>query len=120
MRLYLDDDSASPLLARLLRQAGHDAQLPTDVGMAGHDDPVHLAHAVAEDRVLLSGNHDDYRNLHNLSMQVQGHYPGILIVGRDNDPKRDLRPPGLVRASRNVLAANVPIRGQFIILSQWR
>ena len=45
MRLYLDDDSAAPLLARLLGRAGHDAQLPGDVGMSGEDDSVHLTHA---------------------------------------------------------------------------
>jgi hypothetical protein len=28
MRLYLDDDSAAALLARLLRQAGHDVRVP--------------------------------------------------------------------------------------------
>ena len=28
MRLYLDDDVASALLARLLRQGGHDLQVP--------------------------------------------------------------------------------------------
>ena len=34
MRLYLDDDTAFPLLARLLRQAGHDVELPADAGLA--------------------------------------------------------------------------------------
>jgi hypothetical protein len=33
MRLYLDDDSASALLTRLLRQAGHDVRVPSEVGM---------------------------------------------------------------------------------------
>jgi predicted nuclease of predicted toxin-antitoxin system len=67
MRLYLDDDSADALLARLLRQTGHDDQLPMDVGMAGEDDPVHLTHAVLDNRVLLSHNHDDFEDLHNLA-----------------------------------------------------
>lgn len=35
MKLYLDDDSASPLLAKLLGQAGHDVQSPADVGLSG-------------------------------------------------------------------------------------
>jgi hypothetical protein len=35
MKLYLDDDSASKLLAILLTQAGHDVQIPKDVGLAG-------------------------------------------------------------------------------------
>jgi uncharacterized protein with PIN domain len=88
MRLYLDDDSAGALLCRLLRQAGHDVQVPADVGRAGDEDVIHLAHALQEDRVLLSHNQRDFRNLHNLLMLAQGHHPGVLIVCRDNDPSR--------------------------------
>jgi predicted nuclease of predicted toxin-antitoxin system len=120
MRLYLDDDSAWPLLARLLRNAGHDVALPADVGMRGQDDPVQLAWAVEQDRVLLTHNHDDFRNLHNLIMKVGGHYPGMLIVRRDNDPKRDLSPRGIVRAIGNLLAAGVSMADSFYILNHWR
>jgi predicted nuclease of predicted toxin-antitoxin system len=120
MRLYLDDDSASPLLSRLLRQGGHDVQMPADVGLSGEDDAVHLTYAVKDDRALLTGNHRDFLNLHNLAMQVGGHHPGILVVRRDNDPKRDLTPSGIVRAIRNLVAANIPERDAFIILNHWR
>ena len=44
MRLYLDDDSASPLLAKLLTQSGYDVELPRDAGLVGEDDPVHLTY----------------------------------------------------------------------------
>ncbi len=120
MRLYLDDDSADALLVALLRQAGHDVQVPADVGMKGEFDSVHLTHSVREDRVLVSRNHDDFENLHDLIMQAQGHYPGIFIVRRDNDPSRDLKPAGILRAIRNLLASGVPIQNQFHILNQWR
>ena len=33
MKLYLDDDTASPLLAKLLRKAGHDVQIPSEVAL---------------------------------------------------------------------------------------
>ncbi len=65
MRLYLDDDSAAALLVRLLRQDGHDVQVPADVGLSGEDDAVHLTYAVKDDRGLLTGNHRDFLNLHN-------------------------------------------------------
>jgi hypothetical protein len=55
MRLYLDDDSAATLLARLLTQAGHDVQTPADAGLSGEDDAVHLTDAIKDDRVLLTG-----------------------------------------------------------------
>ena len=117
MMLYLDDDSAEALLVTLLRQAGHDVQIPADVGLVGEYDSVHLTHAIREDRALLSRNHDDFENLHDLIMQVQGHYPGLLIVRRDNDPARDLKPSGIVRALRKLLTASVPICDQFHILN---
>ena len=117
MMLYLDDDFAEALLVTLLRQAGHDVQIPADVGLVGEYDSVHLTHAIREDRALLSRNHDDFENLHDLIMQVQGHYPGLLIVRRDNDLARDLKPSGIVRALRKLLTASVPICDQFHILN---
>ena len=120
MRVYLDDDMAAVLLAQLLSQAGPDGQWPVDVNMVGEDDSRHLAHAARENRVLLSRNHDDFENLHDLVAAVGGHHPGILIVRKDNNPKRDLSFPGIVRAIANLLAAGVPIVDQFIILNHWR
>jgi predicted nuclease of predicted toxin-antitoxin system len=120
MRLYLDDDNASTLLTRLLRQAGHDVQLPADVGMAGEDDSVHLLQALRAHRVLLSHNHHDFENLHNLILFAGGHHPGILVVRKDNDPKRDLKSKGIVRAISKLQAAGVPIPDQFTVLNHWR
>jgi predicted nuclease of predicted toxin-antitoxin system len=120
MRLYLDDDSASSLLTRLLQQARHDVRLPSEVSMAGEDDPVHLAQAIREDRVLLSHNHHDFEDLHNLLMVGRGHHPGILVVRKDNNPKRDLAPPGIVRTIGKLLAAGVEVTDHFYVLNHWR
>jgi hypothetical protein len=90
MKLYLDDDIVAKLLVRLLIQDGHDVEEPVTAGLSGSDDPVHLAHAVQSGRVFLSANHDDFRLLQNLLMVAGGHHPGILIVRKDNDPRRDL------------------------------
>lgn len=86
MRFYLDDDLASRLIQRLLIEAGHELQVPAQVGMGGEDDAVHLTRAIRDKRVLLSGNHDDFENLHDLVIQAGGHHSGILVVRRDNDP----------------------------------
>lgn len=120
MRLYLDDDTSSVLLARLLRRAGHDVQAPQEVGLAGEDDAVHLTHAVREGRVLLTGNHGDFRNLHNLVLEARGHHPGVFVVRRDNDPRRDMFPADTVRAIQELLTAGVPVADQFVILNYWR
>jgi hypothetical protein len=120
MKLYLDDDSAAPLLAQLLQQAGHDVQRPNDVGLDGADDPVHLTHAIKEMRTLLTRNYRDFELLHDLVMAAQGHHPGLLIVRRDNDPSRNLKPRDIVRAVANLLAAGIPIADQYIVLNHWR
>jgi hypothetical protein len=120
VRLYLDDDIVAALLVRLLRNAGHDVQTPADAGLAGRSDPVHLAHAARTDRVCLSRNYRDFEELHLLVLQVQGHHPGILVVRRDNDPRRNLSPRDIVRALRNLAAAGVPTADEYIILNAWQ
>lgn len=120
MRLCLDDDSASGLLTRLLRQAGHDVQVPADAGTAGEHDAVHLTHATRDDRVCLSHNHDDFEELHNLIKAVGGRYPGLLIVRKDNNPKRDLTAAGIVKAIAKLIASGAPVADQFNILNHWR
>ncbi len=120
MRLYLDDDTASALLANLLRKAGHEVERPGDVGMTGAPDAVHLTHALANDRVCLTKNHDDFWILHNLIRQAHGHHPGMMVVRQDNDPSRDLSPKGIVTAIRNLESAGAPMADEFIILNHWR
>jgi len=120
MRLYLDDDTASPLLAKLLRKAAHDVQMPGDIGLTGAPDAVHLTRAVADRRICVTKNHDDFWILHNLIKQAQGHHPGIFVVRQDNDPTRDLTPKGIVAATGKLEKAGVPIDDEFIILNQWR
>ncbi len=120
MNLYLDDDSASALLALLLRRAGHDVQIPSDAGLAGDDDAVHLEYAIRQARILLSHNNYDFRNLHNHVMTAGGHHSGVFVVCKENNPKRDLTERGIVAAIGKLLAANAPIVDEFIILNHWR
>jgi hypothetical protein len=120
MRLYLDDDSADPLLTKLLRNAGPDVEIPRDAGLSGEADPVHLRHAIIETRVMLTRNYDDFLDLHNLILTAQGHHPGILVVREDNDPKRDMKPGDIVRALANLEAAGVPLTDSYHVLNHWR
>lgn len=75
MRIYLDDDSAWPLLAQMLTKAGHDVQMPHAAGMAGKPDPLHLAHAIQSDRACLTKNYDDYLALQHVIQAAAGHHP---------------------------------------------
>ena len=120
MMLYLDDDSVMPRLVRLLRQAGHDVALPADLNTAGADDPIHLRYAIRDRRLLLSHNYDDFLLLHELVLESQGHHAGILVVRRENNPQRDMKPPHIVRAITNLIAAAAPVEDQYTVLNHWR
>lgn len=120
MKLYLDDDSASPLLARLLAQAGHDVLLPTDARLSGAKDPVHFTYAIRVSRILFSGNYRDFELLHELVLAAGGSHPGILCRRRDNNPKRDLSVHGIVRAIEKLTAASFATENQFVVLNHWR
>jgi predicted nuclease of predicted toxin-antitoxin system len=120
MNLYVDDDSIRVHLIRLLVGDGHDVVVPADLGLGGEDDSVHFRHAIRADRVLLTHNHKDFNNLHELVIEAGGHHPGILVVRRDNDPTRDLTPKGITRAIRNLSRAAAPIVDGIHVLNQWR
>ena len=120
MRLYLDDDTVATLLVRLLQRVGHDVELPRDAGLVGRSDPVHLQHSISTNRTLLSGNHRDFEELHELIRQAGGAHAGILIIRRDNNRRRDLAPRGITTAISYLLAADVPVENEFLILNHWR
>ena len=120
MNLYLDDDSASRLLARLLRQAGHHVQVPMDVFLPGASDPIHLMHAIRESHALITGNHDDFQELHDLIAEAGSHQSGIIVIRKENNPRRDMTHRGIVRAIANLAESLQDLTDQFVILNHWR
>ena len=120
MRLYLDDDCIARPLVQFLRKAGHDLCLPSDVGLAGADDAVHLRYAIREKRVLLSRNYAHFENLHHLILEAQGHHPGILVIRKDSNPKHNLKTAGVVQAIAKLLAAGVDPADDYVVLNHWR
>ena len=61
---FLIDENLSPLLARHLRTAhGFDAVHVQELGLRGASDADILGRAVAEDRIIMTSNADDFRKL---------------------------------------------------------
>jgi predicted nuclease of predicted toxin-antitoxin system len=120
MKLYLDDDIAKAALAARLRNAGHQVVQPLGVGTSGASDPRHLLYAVQNDLVLLTKNHDDFEDLHQLVHGTGGEHPGILVVRSDNDASRDMKDQDIARAIAHLESAGVPIINVFHILNHWR
>ena len=120
MKLYLDDDSAKNALVARLKKAGHQVVVPADVSLAGAADPRHFLHAVEQDLVLLTRNHDDFEDLHLLIQATHGRHTGILAIRFDNDPTRDMKDAEIVRAIRNLEQSGASTANEFHILNHWR
>ena len=120
MNLYLDEDSVAALLIRLLRNAGHDVEIPADAGLAGRNDAVHLRYAIHVRRACLTHNHKDFKELHDLMQEGTGQHTGILVVRKDNNPKRDLDARGILRALTKLLASGLPMHNHYQVLNHWR
>src|SRR5947208_7889576 len=91
MNLYIDDDTAKGALVARLKKEGHHVLVPVDVSLSGAADPRHLLHAVENDLVLLTRNHEDFKDLHLLIQATRGLHTGILAIRSDNDSSRDMK-----------------------------
>ncbi len=121
MRLYIDDDSVDPGLIRMLRRDGHDVQVPADVGLAGSSDQAHLAHAIRDQRAILTKNHDDFEALHDLVVAAAGgHHCGILVIRYDNNPRNTMSLADIARAVRNLERAGVAFADSYHELNHWQ
>jgi predicted nuclease of predicted toxin-antitoxin system len=120
MRLYLDEDISSNLLAVLLRKAGHDAVACGDLSAGGASDVVQFTLSNRDGRVILTRNHHDYEDLHDLVRAVHGLHSGILIVLSENRKRRDMTQRQIVRAVDKLLASGSPIENEINVLNHFR
>ncbi|MGC8640486.1 MAG: DUF5615 family PIN-like protein [Isosphaeraceae bacterium] len=104
----------------MLRNAGHDVAIPSDLGTSGAPDLIHLTRAIRDARVFLTRNARDFTLLHDLIQASGGGHPGILLLHLDNDPTRDLTPRGIVTAISKLEASGVPIPNELHVLNHWR
>lgn len=87
MRILIDENMSNRRLGARLQSAGHDAVLADDVGLLSVSDARVLAWAVRQDRSVMTRDHKDFIDLHDLVLACGGHHPGMLIVRFDNDPR---------------------------------
>ncbi len=93
---------------------------PSILGTVGQADPVHFMSAIRSGRVVLTRDYDDSKLLHDLVLLAGGHHPGILVVRRDNDPRRDMSPGAIVPAVQKLTASDMAIADSFHALNHWR
>lgn len=120
MRLYLDDNTADQMLVRLLQKVGHTVVCPTDCGLDGASDARHFEHAIRQGLVVLTFDASDFGDLHQLIVTAGGSHPGVLILRRDNNPKRDMDPKQIISAMGKLQRATISLLTQCIVLNHWR
>ena len=82
--------------------SGQNEFLPTQHRLGSVSDARVLAWAVAQDRPVLTRDHEDFADLHDLVLAVGGHHPGILVVRFDNDPRHNLTERAIATAIGNL------------------
>jgi hypothetical protein len=120
MRLYLDEDSSSNLLAALLRHSGHDVTTCLDLNSEGASDVVQFTQSNRDQRVILTRNHHDFEDLHDLVQSVRGRHAGILVVLNENNKRRDMNERQIERAINQLISAAVPIENEVNVLNHFR
>lgn len=93
---------------------------PLELKTAGFPDARHFRRAIQMNRVLLTHNHDDFQDLHNLITTAGGKHPGVMIVRKDNDSSKDLSPRGIVNTIRRIEHAQYATESLLVILNHWR
>ena len=74
---FLIDENLSPQLAHHLRAVhGYEAVHVNEIGLQGASDPDVLARAVAEDRIVVTSNAEDFRQL---GRRMPDH-PGLAVM----------------------------------------
>jgi len=120
MRLYLDEDCSSNLLAALLRNAGHDVATCPELRTAGASDVVQFTQSNRAGRVILTKNHHDYEDLHDLVAVVDGRHTGIFVMLSENKKRRDMNEQQVVRAIERLQSLGLPIENEIYVLNHYR
>ena len=120
MNLYLDDDTADRRLVAMLGRKGHSTVVPAGVDLSGAPDARHFIYAIQHSLVLLTRNHDDFLDLHEVVQAADGNHAGILIIRSDNDPTRDMTLRQIVTAIARLESSGASIENEVFILNHWR
>jgi predicted nuclease of predicted toxin-antitoxin system len=115
LRLLVDEDTHAKRLVTLLRRAGHEVITVPEAGLASVLDDRVLEYARRENRLVLTHNCDDFRELHRA---LPGH-AGIIAIYQDQDASKNMTYAAIVRALANLEASGWDPAGQFIVLNAW-
>lgn len=120
LRLLVDECLLNSLLVEALSEAGHDVQTVSQVELISKPDEVIFAHAIADNRVVITANCLDFIDLATARLAAGAHHPGILLVFQYNNPNKDMTIVEIVEAISNFEATEALITDTCISLVKYR
>lgn len=120
LRLLVDECLLNKLLVDALTAAGHDVQTVSQVNLISRPDDAVFAHAIAENRIVITSNCGDFIDLSDARIADQEHHPGVLLVFLYNNPNKDMSVPEIIKAIANFEATGAPIQDTYVSLAQYR
>jgi predicted nuclease of predicted toxin-antitoxin system len=111
---FLIDSSLSPLLAELLRRAGHDAVHVRRYGIHKTDDEVIFQRAFQEERILVSAD----THFNAILAARRDAKPSVILIKRTSQ-RRPEKQAELLLANRSVIAELLD-RGSIIVFDDHR
>jgi predicted nuclease of predicted toxin-antitoxin system len=78
-KLYFDED-VSALVAVLLQARGFGAVTARDADMLGQNDPKQLAHAITQERCMVTHNRVHFERLHQQYATTGQEHHGIMLL----------------------------------------
>jgi hypothetical protein len=88
--------------------------------MDGASDVVQFTQANRDGCVILTRNHHDFEDLHDLVAAVDGRHTGVLVVLSENKKRRDMKEQQIAQAIERLIASKVPIENEVNVLNHFR
>jgi predicted nuclease of predicted toxin-antitoxin system len=120
LRLLVDECLLNKLLLDALTAAGHDVQTVRQTNLLSKPDDAVFAHAIAENRIVITSNCDDFTELSNAHIAAKEHHPGVLLVFQYNNPNKDMSVADIIKAIANFEATGAPIQNTHISLARYK
>jgi predicted nuclease of predicted toxin-antitoxin system len=117
--LLADEDTQSRRLVLELRAAGHDVQTTREANPGGKADSIILDYAIANERVLLSQNCNDFRELSQRMVATGRNHCGVLLIYRYNDPDKDMNYKQIAAAITNVENSGIILKNLAISVNAY-
>ncbi len=114
IKIYLDDNLDNDEMIIFLQVNGFEVISPRKIGMSRKQDEEHLKCAILNNSVILTYDHG-FTRLHNKF----SNHSGIIIIFRQNNPKKEMTRTLIVRALKNIIDLNLELKNKIYKLNNF-